>query len=85
MKLMESWLYDADPYLHLEYSPILDNIKKSFSEPYFEQLILDYLLMNTHLSLIKVVPEPGLNEAKEEAFVKEMIERKEKNDEYRKS
>ncbi|RQD70090.1 MAG: insulinase family protein [Tindallia sp. MSAO_Bac2] len=74
MKMMESWLYDADPYLHLEFTPVLKKIKKSLEEPYFENLIQKYLMNNTHRSLIKVIPEPGLNEAKEEAFAREMEE-----------
>lgn len=72
MKLMESWLYEEDPYRHLEYTTILNNIKSSLSEPYFERLIQTYLLDNKHHSLVIVTPKPGLNEEKEEAFLLEM-------------
>ncbi len=78
MKLMESWLYDADPYLHLEYTRILTEIKKSLKEPYFEKLIQKYLLDNLHHSMVKVTPKPGLNEAKEQAFLQEMKNKAEK-------
>ncbi|SDY40388.1 insulinase family protein [Tindallia californiensis] len=78
MKLMESWLYDAGPYIHLEYSPVLERIKKSLSEPYFEKLIQTYLLENTHCSFIKVIPEPGLNDKKEQAIAEALNQQKSK-------
>ena len=45
---MDSWLYDADPMLHLQYQKTFDYLKKAAQEGYFEQLIKDYLLDNPH-------------------------------------
>lgn len=63
---MNSWLYDASPLLYLEYESSLASIKKALTSTYFERLIREYLLGNTHRSLMTVRPQKGLAEAKEE-------------------
>jgi Zn-dependent M16 (insulinase) family peptidase len=65
MECMDSWLYDADPFQHLEYEPTLKKIKKALTDSYFEKLIDTELLNNTHSSLVLVNPEKGLNEKKD--------------------
>ena len=49
---MDSWLYDADPMLHLQYQKTFDYLKKAAQEGYFEQLIKDYLLDNPHEAVV---------------------------------
>lgn len=66
IKCLESWLYDADPLLHLNYSAALANIKTALTTDYFEQLIQTYLLGNSHRSLVTLVPQPGLAARKEQ-------------------
>jgi len=68
--VMGSWLYDGDPFMHLEYERNLQVIKKALSAPYFEQLIDKYLLKNMHRSLLVVGPEKGLAERKAEEIRK---------------
>lgn len=64
IKLMESWLYDSSPVLHLEYEKALTRVKKALTENYLEELIEKYLLNNNHRSMLIVKPEKGLAEKK---------------------
>lgn len=53
---MDSWLYDGDPMLHLQYQKTFDFLKKAVSEGYFEDLIRRYLLDNPHEAFVMVSP-----------------------------
>ncbi|AOY76399.1 insulinase family protein [Clostridium formicaceticum] len=66
MKSMESWLYDADPMLHLGYEDVLKKIKTALTTDYFERLIEAHILNNSHRSLLMVKPKKGLAQEKEE-------------------
>ena len=66
MKSMESWLYDESPLLHLAYEEPLKKIKQALTTNYFEKLIEDKLLKNTHRSLLIVKPERNLSQIKED-------------------
>lgn len=72
LKLMTSWLYDADPTLHLQYEPLLERVKTSFTTDYFERLIDRYLLDNSHRSLLVVKPRPGLADERDEQVRKRL-------------
>lgn len=63
---MDSWLYDGDPLLHLQYQKTFDYLKGAVEEGYFEDLIRRYLLDNPHEALIIVSPEVNKT-AREEA------------------
>ena len=54
---MDSWLYEGDPLMHLEYQKTFDFLKKAVEQGYFEQLIHKYLLDNPHEAMILVSPE----------------------------
>jgi Zn-dependent M16 (insulinase) family peptidase len=62
--IMDSWLYEADPFQHLEYEPILKKVKKALKSDYFEKLLKEYMLNNNHSSLIILKPKKGLEEEK---------------------
>ncbi|SKA96426.1 hypothetical protein SAMN05443428_12111 [Caloramator quimbayensis] len=66
VKLMDSWLYDENPSMHLEYGKTLSKIKENVKTDYFEKLIEEYLLNNTHSLLLSLVPKKGLAEKKAE-------------------
>lgn len=72
IKCMDSWLYDESPFMHLEFLPQLDHIKKSLTTNYFEQLIEKYLINNNHSSMIVVEPMKGLAEERSEEIRKEL-------------
>jgi Zn-dependent M16 (insulinase) family peptidase len=64
IKSMESWLYDENPAMHLQYGPTLNKIKAALTSNYFEKLIEEYLLDNNHRSFLIVKPKKGLSEEK---------------------
>ncbi len=64
IKAMDSWLYDADPTLHLEYEGLLEKIKTALTGDYFEKMIVRYFLENPHSSLLILEPKRGLAEQK---------------------
>jgi len=66
MKIMDSWLYDKDPVMHLRYEPIFEKIRGSMKDRYFENLIEKYILNNNHSSMLVLKPKKGLSEAKDE-------------------
>lgn len=72
VKCMDSWLYDADPLLHLAYEGALAKIKAGAKERYFENIIKQYLLANTHQALVALVPEQGLSEKRAEELRQEL-------------
>ena len=68
LQCLDSWLYDGDPMMHLEYQETFDYLKKAVDEGYFEQIIRDYLLDNPFEAVITVSPKKNLT-AGEEARV----------------
>ncbi|MBQ5832860.1 MAG: insulinase family protein, partial [Selenomonadales bacterium] len=61
---MNSWLYDESPFIYLEYEEALANIKTALHTDYFERLIEERILNNTHETLVVLSPEVGLTERK---------------------
>ena len=65
LKMMDSWLYEGDPFVHIQYEKALEKIKTALTTNYFEDLIEKYLLNNNHSSLVSLHPKKGLNEEKQ--------------------
>jgi len=78
IKCMDSWLYDGNPFMHLNYEPQLEKVKEALRSNYFERLIKEYILNNNHSSLLIVKPKKGLGEEKEEQLKKNLKSYKEK-------
>jgi len=72
MIIMQSWLYDNDPLMHLRYDSLFASIKEKASKGYFEDLIKTYLLNNNHKSLLTLMPQKGLQEANEQKVKDEL-------------
>jgi Zn-dependent M16 (insulinase) family peptidase len=66
IQALNSWLYDADPLMHLKYDRLMKKIKDACLDGYFEALIEKGLLKNDHRSILLATPEPGLAKAQEE-------------------
>lgn len=62
IKCMNSWLYDESPFRQLEYEQALAEIKTALTGNYFEQLIQEQLLDNSHQTLVVLEPRQGLAE-----------------------
>lgn len=75
IQVMDSWLFDDNaPYLHLQ---CLDNyafLKEQIQTDYFEKLLEEVLINNTHSSIVVLKPNPGKNVREEEAFKKKMAD-----------
>lgn len=63
---LDSWLYDGDPMMHLEYQHTFDELKKLVDEGYFENLIRDYLLDNPFEAVVVLSPKTNLTAVQEE-------------------
>lgn len=64
IKLMNTWLYDADPLLQLEYEKPLQKVKAALTTDYFERLIQTRLLDNSHVALVVLKPNQKLAQVK---------------------
>lgn len=78
IKCLDSWLYDdSKPFLHLEELEIIEFLKQQVETGYFEKLVQQYLLDNTHAAVVIARPEYGLNAKREEALAKKLQEYRE--------
>ena len=60
LQIMESWLYDDDkPFIHIEALETFEFLKKQIGTKYYERLIQEYILDNTHGAVVIVKPEKG--------------------------
>ena len=67
LQLMDSWLYDdSKPFVHLKFQAIYDELREGLSQNYFEGLIKQYMIDNTHCSLYLLCPSKGLAARKEQ-------------------
>ncbi|MBP3926315.1 MAG: insulinase family protein, partial [Clostridium sp.] len=66
LQCLDSWLYDGDPLMHLEYENTFAYLKKAVEEGYFEQLIRTYLLDNPFEAVIVVSPKRNLTAIEDE-------------------
>ncbi|MGG5461967.1 insulinase family protein [Clostridium sp. B9] len=64
LKIMDSWLYEGNPFVHLKFEENLKKIKTALTTNYFEDLIEEFMVKNTHSSLVSLNPERGVNEKK---------------------
>jgi len=68
----DSWLYDADPCMHLKFQGVFDELKKKTKEGFFEDLIREVLLDNPNEAAITFHPVKGLT-AKKDAELKQTL------------
>ena len=77
LNCLDSWLFDdMKPFIHLECLGTFAKLRKSVDTDYFEKLIQEYLLDNTHGSSVTVKPKRGLGNDREEALAKELSDYK---------
>ncbi|MCI9125177.1 MAG: insulinase family protein [Eubacterium sp.] len=73
LQCLDSWLYDDQaPFLHLEALGRFQFLKEQVDNGYFERLIQKYFLDNTHKSFVRIEPQKGLNEKKEQELAKKL-------------
>lgn len=77
LNCLDSWLFDdMKPFIHLECLGTFAELRKAVDTDYFEKLIQEYLLDNTHGSSVTVKPKRGLGNEREEALAKELSDYK---------
>lgn len=77
LNCLDSWLFDdMKPFKHLECLDTFAKLRRAVDTDYFEKLIQEYLLDNTHGSSVTVKPKRGLGNEREEALAKELSDYK---------
>jgi Zn-dependent M16 (insulinase) family peptidase len=61
---LTTWLYDRDPLAALRYEKELAELREGIENGYFENILLRFLVKNTHQVMITMKPENGLTEKK---------------------
>lgn len=70
--VMDNWLYGGNPIDGLRCFDILKELREGIDKRYYESLIENYLLDNTHKVIVTLLPEKG-KEAKDHAAEKERM------------
>lgn len=77
LNCLDSWLFDdMKPFIHLECLGTFAKLRNAVDTDYFEKLIQEYLLDNTHGSSVTVKPKRGLGNEREETLAKELSDYK---------
>ena len=77
LRVMTSWLHDdSKPFLHLKDNAGFAFLKEKIGTGYFENIIKEYLLSNTHSSVVILKPQAGLNAQKEGELKKKLADYK---------
>ncbi len=72
LSAMDTWLYGGDPLKTFRFTELLDFMRKKIQTRYFEKLIENYLLDNTHKVILTLKPNPGEEEKKAGAEAEKM-------------
>ena len=70
--IMESWLYDGEPTLLLEYEDYLNQIKKEAKNGLFEEIIEEYIINNEKYNYVILSPKENLSD-KDDEILKEKL------------
>lgn len=76
-QIFDSWLYDGDPFAHLEENQVFAELRSKVDTDYFESLITKYFLNNNHVSIAIASPKKGLTTEHDELLKKKLQEYKE--------
>ena len=70
--VLNSWIYDGDPLVHLKYEDNLNKIKATLDNGYFEKFIEKNMVNNSHCSLVVLTPKKGLEDARIKTLEEEL-------------
>lgn len=70
--IMDNWLYGGNPFDGLRYEHIIKELRAGIESRYFESLIENYLLDNTHKVIVTLIPKPGKEEEDHKAEAEKM-------------
>lgn len=72
--IMDNWLYGGNPVDGLRYDGILRELRDGIQNGYFERLIENYLLDNSHKVIVTLRPQQGKEEADNAAAAEHMAQ-----------
>ncbi len=72
IKVLETWLYDEDPFVNFEYDKIFSQVKDACRNGLLQSLIHKYFQKNSHKVLLSLVPDENFNDKKEEKVAEEL-------------
>lgn len=77
LNCLDTWLYNDDlPFSMVELGGIFEFLKTSVDTSYFENIVSEYLLDNTHSSYVELIPQLGLQDKKDEELRNRLAEYK---------
>jgi len=77
LQALDSWLYDESaPFMHIEANQTFERLKESIETGYFEGLIKDFILDNSHKTILMVKPVQGLTTKKDKELFEKLQEYK---------
>ena len=77
LQMLETWLYDdGKPFTEVELLDTYRKLKQAVDSSYYEELIREYLIHNTHKSVVVVKPVKGLTGRKEKALAETLAKKK---------
>ena len=69
LQMLDSWLYDdSAPFLLLQPLAVYEELRRKIPEGYFEELVKERLIDNTHCAKVTVLPKRGGAAKKEQAL-----------------
>jgi len=78
LQIYHSWLYDDEqPFLHVQTDPIFEFLKEQIKTDYFEKILKQYFLNNSHEAVVIALPKQGLNTVNNKALEEKLKDYKE--------
>lgn len=69
---MNAWLYDGHPTDMIRYDDVIKEMRDYVKTDFFEKLIEEKMINNTHVSLVSLLGKKGLNEEKSEKVTRDL-------------
>ena len=70
--VLDNWLYGGNPIEGLRYEEALQTMRKGLKTNYYESLIENYLMDNSHKVIVSLLPQPGKEEADQAKSMEKM-------------
>ena len=78
LQVLDSWLYDdAKPFIHIEAGETHKKLREKAETSYFEELIRECMLENTHKGILTLAPRKGLAEERDRILTEKLAALKE--------
>lgn len=75
LQAFNSWLYDSDePFMYLKFNKEFDFLRRQIGTDYYTNILKDYLLDNTHKTMVTALPKKGLNRENDSNTAKKLAD-----------